>query len=314
MDENSLLMDIGVLLIFAFVGATLATKGKQSVILGYIVAGIVIGPFIHFSLFGITYNGLIQDQDIISAFSQIGLVLLIFFVGLEFSFDKIKRVKGPAVILSLIDVGVNMFTGIVLATALGWPLVDTIFLSAILSMSCSAVAMKTLMELGRLGNPETEYMLGMIIMEEFISMIFLTVVGGLIVRTSGSSSLVGMAIGMAMFFVFFIIMAVAVIPTTVTKLQKMESDELFVLFMLGVILLVGRVRRSVWGPTIDRGIFHRHDLRRDEGDGPNGKDDRPVKGCVRGHFLCIVADADRPVDVRGGHRNRDRGDRPHRDR
>ncbi len=237
MDENSLLMDIGVLLIFAFVGATLATKGKQSVILGYIVAGIVIGPFIHFSLFGITYNGLIQDQDIISAFSQIGLVLLIFFVGLEFSFDKIKRVKGPAVILSLIDVGVNMFTGIVLATALGWPLVDTIFLSAILSMSCSAVAMKTLMELGRLGNPETEYMLGMIIMEEFISMIFLTVVGGLIVRTSGSSSLVGMAIGMAMFFVFFIIMAVAVIPTTVTKLQKMESDELFVLFMLGVILL-----------------------------------------------------------------------------
>ncbi len=89
------------------------------------------------------YNGLVHESDLIDLFSQLGLILLIFFVGLEFSIDKIKRVKGPAVVLSLIDVGLNLFTGFLLAAWLGWGLVDSIFLAAILSMSCSAVAMKT---------------------------------------------------------------------------------------------------------------------------------------------------------------------------
>ncbi len=104
-------------------------------------------------------------------------------------------------------------------------------------MSCSAVAMKTLMELGRLERPETEFMLGMIILEEFLSMIFLTVVGGLIINTDANFSLTGMVLGLVVFFVFFVIMAALVIPRVIARLQGMKSDEMFVLFMLGVICL-----------------------------------------------------------------------------
>ena len=96
-----------------------------------------------------------------------------FFVGLEFSVSKLRRVQTPAIILSVINVGVNLFTGILLGTALGWPLVDTIFLAAVVAMSCAAVAMKTLIELKRLSNPETEFLLGVMIIKYFISAVFL---------------------------------------------------------------------------------------------------------------------------------------------
>jgi CPA2 family monovalent cation:H+ antiporter-2 len=255
MDEKTIMLEIGAMLLVAFAGALIASKAKQSVILGYIIAGILIGPFIHFSVGPFTYNGLVQDTDFVETISQLGLILLIFFVGMEFSVDKIRRVKGPAVILSIIDVGVNLFTGILLATALGWPLVDTIFLSAVLAMSCSAVAMKTLMELGRLERPETEFMLGMIILEEFISMVFLTVVGGLVIHTDASFSLGGMLLGMAVFFVFFIVMAAVIIPRAMDRLQRMKSDEMFVLFMLGIICLSAALAELCGVPALIGAFF-----------------------------------------------------------
>jgi Kef-type K+ transport system membrane component KefB len=249
------MLEIGAMLLVAFVGALLASKAKQGVILGYIAAGVLIGPFISFQIGDFAYHGLIQERGLIETISQLGLILLIFFVGMEFSMNKIRRVKGPAVVLSVIDVGVNLFTGIILATALGWPLIDSIFLAAVLAMSCSAVAMKTLMELGRLERPETEFMLGMIILEEFLSMIFLTVVGGLIINTDANFSLTGMVLGLVVFFVFFIIMAALVIPRVIARLQMMKSDEMFVLFMLGVICLSAAFAEACGVPPLIGAFF-----------------------------------------------------------
>jgi len=255
MEESRLMLEIGAMLLVAFIGALLASRAKQSVILGYIAAGILIGPYISFEIGGFSYHGLVQELGLIETISQLGLILLIFFVGMEFSMDKIRRVKGPAIVLSVIDVGVNLFTGILLATALGWPLVDTIFLAAVLAMSCSAVAMKALMELGRLERPETEFMLGMIILEEFLSMIFLTVVGGLVINSDADFSLTGMVVGIVVFFVFFVIMAALVIPKAIDRLQKMKSDEMFVLFMLGVICLSAAFAEACGVPTLIGAFF-----------------------------------------------------------
>ncbi len=237
MEYSGLMLEIGLILMVAFIGALLASRSRQSVILGYIAAGIVIGPYLHFQIGDFTYNGIIQETEFIETISELGLILLIFFVGMEFSIEKIRRVKGPAVILSILDVGVNLFTGILLATGLGWPLIDTLFLASVLAMSCSAVAMKTLMELGRLERPETEFLLGMIILEEFISMLFLTIVGGLVIHTDADFTVSSMLMGLGAFFLFFAIMAAVVVPRVIARLQRMKSDEMFVLFMLGAICL-----------------------------------------------------------------------------
>ncbi len=255
MEETTLMFEIGAMLLVAFTGAMLASKAKQSAILGYIAAGMVIGPYLTFKVGGFAYTGLVKDMGLIETISQLGLYLLIFFVGMEFSAEKIRRVKGPAVILSIIDVGVNLFTGILLATALGWSLIDSIFLASVLAMSCSAVAMKTLMELGRLERPETEFMLGMIIMEEFISMLFLTIVGGLVVHTDASFSLEGMMLGLVVFFAFSALMIAVVIPRTTARLHMMKSDELFVLFMLGAICLSAAFAQLCGVPALIGAFF-----------------------------------------------------------
>jgi monovalent cation:H+ antiporter-2, CPA2 family len=236
-DTSTLLFEFGVVMLLGFIGAAIAFKARQSAVLGYIVVGILIGPAMYIHIGGFTYTGLVQETGFISALSDIGILLLIFFVGLEFSVEKIKKVKGPAVILSLIDVGINMFVGFLLAFGLGWPLIDSIFLAAVMAMSCSAVAMKTLIELDRMSKPETEYIMGMVILEEFISMVFLTVVGGLVLNTDADFTVSGMLIGMAGFFIFFIVLALVVIPRVIGYLTKMKSDELFVIFMLAVVLL-----------------------------------------------------------------------------
>ncbi len=255
MSNSELLIEIGTILLVAFIGATIATKAKQSVILGYIVAGILIGPFMYIEIGPYVYSGIVHESELIDLLSQLGLILLIFFVGLEFSIDKIKRVKGPAVVLSLIDVGLNLFTGFLLAAWLGWGLVDSIFLAAVMSMSCSAVAMKTLIELGRLEKPETEFMLGMIILEEFISMMFLTVVGGLLIKGDASFSPTSMVIGMVAFFLFFAVMAALIIPYVVKRLDKMKSDELFVLFMIGVIAITAAIAEYCGVPALIGAFF-----------------------------------------------------------
>jgi CPA2 family monovalent cation:H+ antiporter-2 len=172
------MLDIGVIMFVAFLGAALATRFKQSAVLGYITAGGLIGPFMHIEVGGFSYHGLIHDTTLINVVSELGIVLLMFFVGLEFSITKLQRVRRPAFILSIINIGINMFAGILLGTALGWPFFDTLFLALIISMSCAAVAMKSLLEMGRLTNPETDFLLGVMIVEDFISAIFLTSWGG----------------------------------------------------------------------------------------------------------------------------------------
>lgn len=181
------MFEVGAVMLIAFIGAALASKAKQSVILGYILAGILIGPNIHLVVEGISYDGIIRDTTFIEYLSHLGLILLMFFVGLEFSVSKLKRTKAPAALLATVNLGIGMFSGVLLGTALGWPMIDTIFLAGVIAMSSTAITAKSLIELKRLGNPETEFLLGMAIVESFLSMVLLTIIGGLMIKGPGTS-------------------------------------------------------------------------------------------------------------------------------
>ncbi len=231
------MLEVGVIMLVAFAGAALASRLRQSVILGYMAAGILIGPFMHIDIGGLSYHGLIHDTSLISAISQLGIILLMFFVGLEFSVTKLRKVRRPAIILSVFNIGLNLFTGILLGTALGWPFMDTLFLALIVSMSCAGVAVKSLLEMERLNNPETDFLLGVMVVQDFISSIFLALVGGLVVKSGTGVTLPDFLVGGAVFVVFFIVLAAVVIPRTVKYLMRMKNDEMFVLFALGLVCL-----------------------------------------------------------------------------
>jgi len=256
---QQVMLEIGLIMLVAFIGAAIASRAKQSVIIGYIIAGVFIGPHMNFDLFGIQYQGFVGDTSFIDYMSKIGLTLLMFFVGLEFSISKLKKTKAPAILLALVNTGLDMFIGIMIGLALGWPLVDTVFLAGVVAMGSAAVTGKSLMELQKFSNPETEFLLGMVIVEDFISMILLTIAGGLVIKSGGvglgGNDLIHLLVGVGAFYAFFIFLAIWIIPRVSVHLTKIKSDELFVLFALGLVFLSSALAEFSGVPSIIGAFF-----------------------------------------------------------
>jgi monovalent cation:H+ antiporter-2, CPA2 family len=254
-ETASIMLDIGVIATVGFVGAAIASRIRLPIVIGYIVAGILIGPHIHIRLFDWGYDGILRDSAFLQSISQLGLVLLLFFVGLEFSIAKLTKTKEAAAILAVTNLAVNMFAGFVIGAWLGWPLVDTIFLAGVISMSSSAMTAKSLIDLKRLGNRETEFLLGMVILESFLAMFLLTLVNGMIVPSEAPADIMTLFAGVALFIGFFALLAGVVVPRTAAIFQRIRNEELFVLFALGVVFLAASLAEAFRIPAIVGAFF-----------------------------------------------------------
>ncbi len=255
-DASSIMFEVGVIAAVGFLGAAIASRAKVSVIIGYIIAGILIGPNIHLNLFGLSYNGVLTETDFIQSISQLGLVLLLFFVGLEFSITKLKKTKEAAAILAVTNLAVDMFAGFVIGAWLGWPLIDTIFMAGVISMSSSAIAAKALIDLKRLGNAETEFILGMVILESFMAMIILTLVNGVVVSSDGApTDPVSLFTGIGIFLGFFAFLAAVVVPNTVKMFERIKSEELFILVAMAMVFLAAALAQEFRIPAIIGAFF-----------------------------------------------------------
>ena len=255
-NEAELLFQMGSIMLLAFIAATLAGKLNQSVMIGYIVIGALIGPKMNLEIFGFEYHGLITDTSIIELLSYVGLVMLMFFVGLEFSFTKLKKTRTPAIILAVIDTSIGLFVGFIFASFLGWPLIDSIFLAGVIAMSSTSIAMKVLFDLKRMSSPEVEFLIGLVVVETFIAMVILAVASGMIVQPSANPIGYGqLLISIVAFYVFFVWIAMYAVPRVVKFFNKIESDELFILFALGIVFLTSGVAAVMNVPPIIGAFF-----------------------------------------------------------
>src|SRR4030042_5002826 len=168
-SEAELMFQLGAIMLLACIAATMAGKLNQSVMIGYIIIGVFIGPKISIEMFGLEYNGLITDTSFIEIMSSIGLVMLMFFVGLEFSFTKLKKTRTPAIILAVIDTSVGLYVRFIFASFLGWPLIDSLFLAGVVAMSSTSIAMKVLFDLKRMSSPEVEFLIGLVVVEPLLA-------------------------------------------------------------------------------------------------------------------------------------------------
>jgi CPA2 family monovalent cation:H+ antiporter-2 len=254
--ESELMFQLGAIMLLAFIAASLARRTSQSVMIGYIVIGVVIGPNISVTLLGHEYNGLIRDMSLIQLLSSIGLVMLMFFVGLEFSFSKLKRVRTPAIILAVIDTSVGLFVGFLFASYMGWPLIDSLFLAGVISMSSTSIAMKVLFDLKRISSPEVEFLIGLVVVETFIAMIILSVASGMIVQPDANPVGYGeLILGIVAFYAFFIWIAMWAVPRVVALFSKIDNDELFILFVLGIVFLTSGLASLMRVPPIIGAFF-----------------------------------------------------------
>lgn len=231
-------LEVGIIIFLAFLGAYLAGRFKQSVIVGYILVGILIGPNMQFDLFGAHYGGFIGNRDFIQQLSRLGLMFLLFFTGLGFSASALKTTWKPAVMLAVSDVLINMYVGFIIGALFGWPIQDTIFLAAIIGMSSVAVAAKSAEDEKKLYRKELNYLFSTMIVEDFISILLLTFASAFVLgNILQPEQMLNMGLGVVIIYAFFFVLALFIAPKAFHYFERIQGNELFVLFSLSIVFL-----------------------------------------------------------------------------
>lgn len=230
-----LLLEVGIALTGIALAGALATRSTLSVIPAYILVGILIGPNEPTSLFGLPLT-LVGDREFIEVLAELGIVFLLFFLGLEFSVDQLLQDRNRITAIGTLDFTVNFGIGAVIGFAFGWTLVETLFLAGIVYISSSAVVTKSLIEQGWIANDESSPILGTLVFEDILIAVYLA----LLAAVAGGGGLRDAAVSVGTAFLFLGgLAAVAWYGAGwLDRAFATTSDELFVLRIVGVTTLV----------------------------------------------------------------------------
>lgn len=139
---------------------------KQPVILGYLLAGIIVGPYT-------PPFALISQVDFLRVFAEFGIILLLFVIGLEFPLAKLRRVGRVAVGVALMEVGLLLAVGYAVGVGFGWSLLEALFLAAALSISSTTIIVKVLEDFGMLEEVSSSIMVGVLIVEDLLAVVMI---------------------------------------------------------------------------------------------------------------------------------------------
>ena len=234
-----LIADLALILVCAGTMALLFKKLKQPLVLGYIVAGFIASP--HFSL---TPN--VIDTASIHVWSDIGVIFLLFALGLEFSFKKIMKVGGPAVIAALTIIFGMIFFGITVGSAFGWKRMDAIFLGGMIAMSSTAIIYKAFDDLGLRKKQFTGLVLSILILEDILAVLLMVILSTIAVSSSFQGGELLMSIGkLAFFLVLWIVVGIYLIPQLLRKTRSLMNDETLLVVALalcfGMVVLAAKL-------------------------------------------------------------------------
>lgn len=233
---GELLLEIGIALTAVAIGGALAFRFGLSVIPAYILVGIVIGPH------GPTTVGdlsivLVSNRELIAGMAELGVVFLLFFLGLEFSVSQLVGDSRRLATVGLVDLAVNFGVGVALGLLFGFSLLATLFLAGIVYISSSAVITKSLIDEGWVANPESTPILGTLVFEDVFIAIFLAVLSAVALGT-GTLADAAVAVAVGVLFLGTLTLLAWYGTGLVERLFGTPSDELFLLGVLGVTTLV----------------------------------------------------------------------------
>lgn len=225
--------DISLLVVAAFFCGLLMQRIGQPLILGYILAGVALGPHTG----GIT----VGDVHDIELLAEIGVALLLFALGLEFSIKDLKPVKKVALIGTPIQMGLTIAMGYGIGTLLDWEWRDALWLGALISLSSTMVILKTLMNQGWLGTLSSKVMIGMLIIQDLAVVPLMIILPQLNNPAMGMQTLGMAAIKAAVFLFAMIFLGTRLLPKLMEHIAKLGSRELFLLAITAIGLGIGYI-------------------------------------------------------------------------
>lgn len=226
----SLISDLAVILISAGLVTLLFKRLKQPVVLGYIVAGILAGP-------AIKEIPTVTDIESIRIWADIGVVFLLFALGLDFSFKKLMKVGGTAVI-GAITVVIGMMTfGYITGLSLGWGHMNSLFLGGMLSMSSTTIIFKAFDDMGLRNRRFAGVVFGILVVEDLFAVLLMVLLSTLAVsKHVEGMELLDSVIKLAVFLLFCFVVGIYLIPSFLKRARKFLNDETLLIVSLGLCL------------------------------------------------------------------------------
>ena len=228
----ALFFDLALILVTAGVTTVIFKWLKQPLVLGYIVAGFLIGP--HF-----TYFPVVEDPSSVATWSEIGMVFLLFAIGLEFSFKKLKKVGGPGAIMVLTELIIMFTTGFLVGKIFGWQRMNCIFLGCMLSISSTSIIVKAFDDLKLKNEKFTTHVIGALVVEDLVAVILMVILSTLSVgNTFDGGELVFSMIKLMFFLIIWFIFGIYLIPSFLKLIRKFMTEETLVIIAIGLCFMM----------------------------------------------------------------------------
>ena len=228
MHAITFLQDLAVVMMVAGLVTILFHRLKQPVVLGYICAGVIIGPYT------LSFPS-IKNEESIQTLSELGLIFLMFSLGLEFSLKKLKKVGGTALIAASLEILFMLGLGYQIGRWFGWSAMDSVFLGAMLSISSTTIIIKALSELGKSKERFAQLIFGILIVEDILAIALIALLSG--VATTGSlplSEVIEMIARLGVFFVVALVLGLLIVPRLLGYVNRFKSHEMLLITVLGL--------------------------------------------------------------------------------
>ena len=226
--ETTLFRDFAVVLLAAGAFALLFHYLRQPVVLGYLLAGFVVGPFSPGPSF-------VNDAEVMSFFGEIGITFLLFALGLEFNLRKLRKVGATAIIAGTIEIAIMLALGYGLGRAFGWTPMQSIFLGAIMSISSTTVIVKVLGEMGKKDEDWAQTAFGILIIEDVLAVLLLTALSSAGATGNFQPEQLGSLLyKLAIFLGSALLLGLLAAPRLVDRLAFLRVEEVTVLVASGI--------------------------------------------------------------------------------
>lgn len=226
-EELHLVTELSIILVAAGVFTILSKALKQPLILGYIIAGFLVGP--HLGLFPQF------SAEAVHEWSEIGIIFLLFGLGLEFSFKKLIKVGSSALLTAGVKCIGMMIVGLLAGNAMGWTFMESVFLGGLLSMSSTTIIIKAYDDMGLKKKPYASLIFGSLVVEDLIAVLLLVLLSTMAVSNQFAGGEMLLAIfKLVLYIVLSFVVGIYVIPTLFKKVRKFLSDEILLLVSIGL--------------------------------------------------------------------------------
>jgi CPA2 family monovalent cation:H+ antiporter-2 len=223
-----LIQDMALILLVGALVTILFKRIKQPLVLGYIIAGFLVGP--HFS-----FLPTIVDHDDIETFAHIGVIMLLFSLGLEFSFKKLMKVGGPASITAFIEIIFVGLSGYLTGYLLGWNQMDSLFLAGMLASSSTTIILHAFDELGLKSKQFAKVVFGVLVVEDIIVILLMVLLSTVAVAQDFQGlEIIFTVLKLGFFLVLWFLVGIYLLPAFIRRTKKWMDDETVLILSIGL--------------------------------------------------------------------------------